>query len=206
MNMPVVLVCGFGRCGSSLVMQMLGAGGIPTTGEYPGFEDSRTSIPRDPQWIAEQHGRAVKLIDPQFPDGRLIAGHYRIIWLDRDHRQQSRSQAKFARLLMGLPIDRKGVRALARSYATDLPIALKVLKDRGSVLRIRFEDILLNPEDAARRIHAHIGCGCVSDMAAQVRSRSPKCAPGLDMELSLIAQREHRSDSAVPSTERRETA
>lgn len=196
MDSPVILVCGFARCGSSLVMQMLDAGGVPTVGEYPAFEDDRTGLERDPEWISRQRGKALKLLDPQYPNGRLMPGDYRIIWLDRDPRQQSRSQAKFAHLLMGLPINRKGRRALARSYATDLPVALKILIDRGPVLRLRFEDILADPAAAARRIREHVGVGRVADMAAQVKARSSKCAPSLSMELSLIAQCEQSSDSA----------
>ena len=190
---PVILVSGFGRCGSSLVMQMLSAGGVSAIGEYPAFEDDRTGIDRDPEWISQQHGKALKLLDPHYPEGRLVPGRYRIIWLDRDHREQARSQAKFARMLMGLPMGRKEVRALARSYATDLPVALKILTGRGPVLRLRFENILAGPADAARRIHEHVGVGRVADMAGEVRGRSPECAPGLDMELGLIAQCEQSS-------------
>lgn len=190
MSDHVILVCGFGRCGSSLVMQMLDAGGVPTIGEYPAFEDDRTGLDRDPQWIAAQCGKALKLLDPHYPDGRLIPGNYKIIWLDRDHKQQARSQAKFARLLMGLPIDRAWVRALAGSYQKDLPVALKILQDRGPVLRVRFEDILNDTFNAACRISKHLGIGDVPNMVSQVRRRSPENANGMDMELALIAERE----------------
>lgn len=186
----VTLVCGFCRCGSSLVMQMLDASGIPTIGEYPDFEDNRTGLDRDPQWIAAQHGKALKLLDPHYPDGRLIPGNYKIIWLDRDHKQQATSQAKFARFMLGIPMDRSTIRALASSYRKDLPVALKILRDRGPVLRLRFEDILNDTFNAASRIHKHLGDGCIENMVSQVRTRPVECAPGMDMELTLIQERE----------------
>ena len=34
----ILLICGHGRCGSSLVMQMLAAGGVKCAGKYPDFE------------------------------------------------------------------------------------------------------------------------------------------------------------------------
>lgn len=190
----VTLVCGFGRCGSSLVMQMLDAGGVPTLGEYPAFEDDRTGLDRDPQWIASQNGKAMKLLDPQLPFGRPIPGNYKIIWLYRNHRQQSLSQAKLVRLLMGLPMGRKETRALASSYRIDTPIALKILEGLGPVLRLRFEDILCDSRSAAQKIHDHLGMGDVVAMSSQVQIRPSKCADGMEMEIALIK----KSEAATP--------
>lgn len=43
--MSVIIVSGFGRCGSSLMMQMLHAGGLSTTGRAPHFESVRAIPP-----------------------------------------------------------------------------------------------------------------------------------------------------------------
>jgi hypothetical protein len=44
MSAPVIVVAGLGRCGTSLVMQMLAAAGLPCVGSFPDFEDDRTGI------------------------------------------------------------------------------------------------------------------------------------------------------------------
>lgn len=41
----LILVCGFGRCGSSLVMQMLDVGGLPVVGSFPDYERAEASLP-----------------------------------------------------------------------------------------------------------------------------------------------------------------
>ena len=35
---PALLVAGLGRCGTSLMMQMLAAAGLPCVGEFPAYE------------------------------------------------------------------------------------------------------------------------------------------------------------------------
>ena len=60
----IILVVGFGRCGSSLCMQMLNAAGVDCLGEAPHYEDPRTVIKRLSQnWLYLQDGKAVKVLD-----------------------------------------------------------------------------------------------------------------------------------------------
>jgi hypothetical protein len=82
------------RSGTSLMMQMLDAGGIPALTDgarapdshnpYGYFEDSRVrGLARDAAWLAEARGRSVKIIY------RLLRHlpadlEYRIVFMDRD--------------------------------------------------------------------------------------------------------------------------
>ena len=124
--MSILLVCGFGHCGSSLVMQMLAAGGHPVTGTWPDFEGSKAaSASSAAEWRA-MDGRAVKVLDlHERPLPRGLAG--RAVWLDRDPTQQALSQAKFLRWTMGIALDRHARRALAQSYRADRPAAIAAL-------------------------------------------------------------------------------
>ena len=193
MTAPVILVCGFGRCGSSLMMQMLRAGGVPVTGEWPAFEDDHASPFEhsiDATWLASIPGAAVKVLDPH--KIHIPIGSYRAIWMARDAGQQAQSQAKFAHLMMGLPIDRRMVRALSASYRSDRPAAFRTLTKAGAeILQVGFED-LLNPAslpNAVDRVASFLGRPVDrAAMVSAVRSRDARCAPGLDMELALMSE------------------
>jgi hypothetical protein len=189
----ITIVSGFGRCGSSLVMQMLEAGGMPMVGRFPAFEDDHTSVARvviDPEWMGLQDGRAVKILDPH--EIQIPAGDYRVIWCSREYAEQARSQVKFAAMMMGLHPTRESVRAFMRSYVRDKPKAIKkliALAPKPGILDLHFEDILSDPLGAATELAQYCGLGDPQNMASVVKQRSPLCARGLDMEIELLAQR-----------------
>lgn len=174
----ITVVSGFGRCGSSMVMHMSAAGGMPVMGNAPAFEDSRVSrLPYEPAWLREAEGKALKILDPhQFsrPGGLQM----RWIWLDRDAKEQAKSYIKFARAA-GLPVDGSGlVRAkIAASYRADRRKTMRVIKKRSECdpLILRFEHILARPETATERISTYCGGLDVAAMQAVVRPRSPQC-------------------------------
>ena len=61
--MSTVIVSGLGRCGTSLVMQMLAAGGIDCYGPFPAYEPEGLGMGRDlPSLLALR--KAFKLLDP----------------------------------------------------------------------------------------------------------------------------------------------
>lgn len=177
------IVAGLGRCGTSMLMQMLHRGGMPCVGSWPAFEVEQTRYEVDPTFIVLAAGRAVKVLDPQRVG---LPGDVRVIWLHRDHRQQAKSHAKFLGLLTGHQYDRASRRQLADSLRRDTLAALRVVGKRP-LLRMRFEDVLMDPVSAACHLAEFIGFPLdVGRAACAVRARSPACASGLDMELSLI--------------------
>lgn len=195
--MTITIVSGFGRCGSSMIMQMLEAGGMPTSGEFPAFENEygaglfSGALTADMMWKID--GCAVKLLDPH--RGIIPKGpQYRTIWCVRDPGEQAKSQAKFLRLLTGIQMSRAEVRGFVRSYEKDKAPALQALYRAGvppdGIMALRFQFVLARPWEAAEKINAHCGGGLNTEkMAAAVIQRSPACAPGLDLEMRLIEER-----------------
>ena len=118
-----VLVVGLGRCGSSLTMQMLAAGGMPVHGKAPTYEVEEAMVGRmDRAWLAAQRG-AIKVLEPKrMPSLVLDHPGNAIIWLDRDPDQQAKSQAKFLHLVADTPkLSRKAVRGLAALHGPRSP-------------------------------------------------------------------------------------
>jgi hypothetical protein len=191
----ITLVCGFGRCGSSLTMQMLAAGGMPVLGEHPAYEVSGAlaTAPSGNRlqaaFLERCEGQALKLLDPH--RFLLPRRDYRVLWLSRDYHEQARSQAKFAHLMFGVPVNRKMVRGLEQSYPKDKPKAFHTLIEAGATIcEIRFE-ALIDPNkcDAVERLAEFCGGLDVDAMRAIVVPRPPEAQPGLDMELMLMRRR-----------------
>jgi len=98
----ITVVSGLPRSGTSLVMQMLAAGGHPILADeqrkadpdnpkgYLEFDKVR-ALERDSSWMAEADGKAVKIIS--FLLTKLPSGFdYRVIFLRRDLEEVIRSQ------------------------------------------------------------------------------------------------------------------
>ncbi|MBD3770488.1 MAG: hypothetical protein IE925_10090 [Rhodobacterales bacterium] len=155
--MADMIVSTFQRGGSSLVMQMLYAGGLDCAGSAPDFEDGRAMLRResgnDAQWISGEDG-AVKLLEPQrFKTGQRVA--LSAIWLDRDPMARARSAVRFM-ASKGVPIAaaRQSMRAFASSYVHDRKMALHHLAGlcAGNVMALTFEELVQDPRKAARMI------------------------------------------------------
>ncbi len=129
---PTVIVHGIGRCGSSLAMQMLEAGGWPVVGQYPDYESDEVSPFRQGAVTSRRAheitvpgawlGRAMKLIWPAawgWGGGSPAV----VVLATRDPLIQATSQVKLMRHMMppGFPIDssRRKLRQLADSNAED---------------------------------------------------------------------------------------
>lgn len=195
MNRPVVLVSGLGRCGSSLVMQMLEAAGVPTTGEYPGFEAPEANHRAiDAVWLRSKAGHAIKWLDPHLTplpnDAQAVS-----IWLDRDFDEQASSQAKFACLLVGVPKPtRQHRRAWAAGLRRDRDLAMREVLKTRQCLSLSFERLIHQPLATAKAIAEFLspwfGALDVARMASVVIPRSITCEPGLDIEVRLVESRE----------------
>jgi hypothetical protein len=189
----IVLVCGFGRCGSSLVMQMLEAGGFPVAGSFPDFECEQVNLARgivDRAWLDSIEGHAVKILDPH--KIVLPSRAYRSIWLDRDATEQAKSQVKFLKLRMGISGNRSTVKGFAALNRRDRPKAMAALCAAGSdrTLTLAFENLLSYPFGCAKSIAVHLGAKLdLEAMARAVRPREARCAPGLDIEMNLLRER-----------------
>lgn len=178
---PAVGVCGFGRCGSTMVMKMLDSGGLPpVAGVAPrSYEFDRVTAIRS----ARSEGRAIKLLDHFARLGFPPAEEWRFVWLDRDATQQARSHAKLAGLV-GVEIDAKLQSLFAQSYAADRPRLLGALRATGPVLVLEYERVLREPLKAARLLRREVWPALDVDAAAAVvHDRAGDCLPDLSFEL-----------------------
>ncbi len=187
---PTLLVSGLGRCGTSLMMQMLDAGGYPVFGSWPDYEAPiMRELPANADgWRELAEGKAIKVLDPHRwtpPGGRYLA-----IWLDRDLNQQVASQLK----LIGEARSRQKRRAFASGLARGRTSAVATLDRIGaSVLRTSFEDLISRPHPTLERIDRFLGGGFdVEAMVRQIVPRSPRNYPGL-LEHELVMRAETKT-------------
>jgi len=185
----IVVVAGLGRCGLSLVMQMLEAGGLPCAGEFPDYEpDEVNHRAVDEHWLGQW--QAVKILDPHLtplpPDLDAV-----VIWLDRNVDEQARSQQKLLRLTTDwkLSPSRQQRGAWKRSLKSDRKRARRALA-RYPCIEQRFEDLIGEPAAAALMLeHALERYGiavCAEDMAECVLPRASRCRPDLGIEAMLV--------------------
>lgn len=102
---PVIIVSGLPRSGTSMMMKILEAGGIPPLTDgvrkadgnnpngYYEFERVKNLREGDTGWLPDARGKAVKIISPLLP--YLPAGYdYHIVFMQRNIREILESQQK----------------------------------------------------------------------------------------------------------------
>lgn len=190
---PVVIVAGLGRCGTTLLMNMLAAGGMECAGFAPAYEDDRAGGgPLDRVWFESLSGSAVKVLNPHHnPPPKDVPSV--AIWLDRNPKDQARSQAKLVHLLAGMPMpDRGHMLRWRKGLTTERADAREALRKNSQiVLSLAFETVLQSPANAAWMLGDALQRWTALDtkaMAAVVRRRSPVCAPDLAIETALLRQ------------------
>jgi hypothetical protein len=186
----IILVVGFGRCGSSLCMQMLNAAGVDCLGEAPHYEDPRTVIKRLSQnWLYLQDGKAVKVLDFHLTDMDRNNNLFIINTMRESAKDQAKSHIKFLDIMSPKKIDksRAAVRRLQKTYAKDQKIMERAIQRvTPHSIKLCFENILSNPVDEATKIKEFLGLDCDPRiMADVVIDRGPEVQPGLEIEERL---------------------
>lgn len=185
--MTTIGVCGYGRCGSTMVMEMLYAGGLrPVDGSAEISHELPDLGCLDELDRSVLDGRSVKCLDGFMHFG-LPDADWSFIWVDRDPVQQAQSMVKFMRWQMdGWTPEACAVPIFAESFERDRPEALSYLRERGPVLVLQYERVLVNPMKAAKGL-ARVWAGLdVYAAASAVHSRGPECQPGLTFELTGV--------------------
>ncbi len=164
----VVIVSGLPRSGTSMMMQLLEAGGLAvlTDGEraadsdnpkgYYEFEKAKARG-NHAEWLADAGGSVVKMVVqllPNLPRGT----RYRIVFMERPLGEVIDSQDAMLERL-GRP---KGGRrsTLARTYVAQIEQVKRILEqheDRVSVLSINYHHALANPMSVAAEVSAFLG-------------------------------------------------
>ncbi len=179
----ITVVSGLPRSGTSLVMQMLAAGGMEALTDgvraadadnpkgYFEFELVK-ALPTDHRWLDAARGKAVKVIHqllPRLPDDRS----YRVIFLDRDLDEVLMSQAKML-ARSGKPGAALPAERLKAVFQQDLVRihALLASKPNFQVLRVRHAELIGTPHEQARAINAFLGGHLDEGLMAAVVDRS----------------------------------
>lgn len=192
----IVLVAGLGRCGTSLVMNMLHKGGMPIYCDTGCIGNSCETdriqlLPRVSNWVADAQGKALKILDPYrwiMPQGY----QYKIICLSRNAYQQARSQRKLIQGTAGIVFTKQAMRSVEKHIPAEQAKCVKALEKlipkEEKILHLTFEHIIENPLAATMEIADFVWNDTNPDRVAQMRSvikmRSPKCLEGF-LENSL---------------------
>jgi len=183
----VTVVTGIPRSGTSLVMQMLEAGGVPPLCDAarPADADNPRGyyelaavkrLARDgAPWLGEAAGRAVKVIHALVPHLPPLppAGDYRVVWIRRAMAAVLASQrAMLART--GADAGALGEDRVAAVYAAQEQALVAWLDAhaRGGWLRLDYDAVVDDPAAAARAIDGLLGGGL--DLAAMARVVAPR--------------------------------
>ena len=166
---PIVIVSGLPRSGTSMMMKMLEAGGLPplTDGEreadvdnpkgYYEFERVKKLDKGDTAWLAQAEGKAVKVISALLR--HLPADYqYKIIFMERHMSEILASQRKMLvrRGEDGSQMDDAQMAALFAKHvaATYSWIAAQ---DNMALLKLHYSDVLADPETQARLVNTFLG-------------------------------------------------
>ncbi len=165
----ITVVSGLPRSGTSLMMQMLAAGGMPVLSDgerQPDADNPRgyfeweriKLLPQQPDCIAEAEGKVVKVIS-QLLFALPARREYRIIFMQRPLTEVVASQAEMIR--------RRGTTGAALSPATliagltaHLNQVNAWLKDKSniSIHRVEHQDVLRDPRGTAESIQQFLNC------------------------------------------------
>ena len=175
----IIVVTGFPRSGTSLMMQMLAAAGVPILADHErspdddnprGYlEDARVkSLHRDQGWLSEARGRALKVVSPLLqylpPEHR-----YAVVWMERDLSEVLASQARMLDRASHPPGDEA---ALRRGFEQRAAAARELLERNGMrVLPVAYADAIADAERTARDVCTFLG-GTL-DLAAAAAAVEP---------------------------------
>ena len=196
MDNKVVVVCGLGRCGSSLMMQMLSAGGLACTGEAPAYEHPNGVIGGfNGQWLAKQTNKATKVLLPQYV--RFEPANYYFIWLDRDPFEQAKSTFKFQHLItrrihpeLPLPKDGSSIMAMMRAAPNETKAGIDAIQQVSPHYQvISFEDLILFGERTAQTVNQFLEADLYIDkMVSVIKPRTTGCNLSMDIERELMEE------------------
>jgi hypothetical protein len=176
----VTVVSGLPRSGTSMLMRMLEAGGIPavTDGRRGADEDNPRGyyeleavkrLPEDGEWLGSARGKAVKAVSALLE--KLPTGpRYRVLFLERTLAEVLASQRRMLER-RGEPTDRVPDERMAELFRRHVDAVLERARARADMdlLVVAHQEVLASPREAARRIDGFLGGGLdLGAMAAAV--------------------------------------
>jgi predicted AlkP superfamily phosphohydrolase/phosphomutase/tetratricopeptide (TPR) repeat protein len=179
----VLVVSGLPRSGTSMILQMLNAGGMPvlTDGQRSADDDNPLGyfefepvkqLYRNTEWIGQAAGKAVKVVVPLIP---ALPGRegYRVILVERDLDEVLASQAKMIERRNGkiedTPERRERLKLENGRQLEHVKAFLSKTPD-VQLLALQHADVIRDPALAAHRINLFCGGALREEaMAASVR-------------------------------------
>ena len=166
----VVVVSGLPRSGTSMLMQMLAAGGHPVLVDeqrpadesnqrgYFELEAVKQLKKKNFSWVEQGKGKAVKVIGqllPNLPQGV----NYRILFMERPLNEIVASQSVMLERLNKVGA-KGGQQRLARTYAKQMQQIGNLLAgfpENVGVMAVNYHEVLSDPATAARKINEFLG-------------------------------------------------
>src|SRR6202451_3764597 len=164
----ITIVSGLPRSGTSLMMQMLDAGGLPvlSDGERKADTDNPKGylewerikqLPKEPSLIAEAEGKVVKVISQlilSLPDG----DDYQIVFLQRPMPEVLKSQDEMLkrRGTSEPGGDNSAIEELFQRHLIEVNRFLGA-KPKTKMLRVHYHRVLREPQTVAEEVNAFLG-------------------------------------------------
>ncbi|MFN9371733.1 MAG: sulfotransferase, partial [Planctomycetaceae bacterium] len=179
-DQTVMVVTGLPRSGTSMMMQMLQAGGIPVFIDdhrpadesnprgYLEHERAR-KLATDQKWLGEAQGQAVKIVAQLLP--HLPQNYkYRLVMMHRPLQEIISSQKKLLARLgkEGGQIADEALQKTYRQQVRQVRALLSHYQQKGvlDVIDVKYHDVLRDPQGVARELAAFLGEGFDADKAA----------------------------------------
>ncbi len=167
---PIIVVSGLPRSGTSMMMQMLAAGGIDVMTDE--LRQADTDNPRgyfefepvkamaeadDTSWLDAAHGKAIKIISSllqYLPADRT----YKVLFMERNLQEVLASQKHMLEHL-DKPVDAADDAAMTAQFTRHLGQVKAWLRTQShiDVLYLRHADVIAAPRAVAERIQAFLG-------------------------------------------------
>jgi len=180
---PVIVVSGLPRSGTSMMMQMLAAGGVailsdrvrqPDESNPEGYFEFEPVLELDKQgdtaWVADARGKAVKVVSPllrYLPE----SVDYRVLFMQRHLEEVIASQNRML-TRAGESVGSMEPDALRAQYEAHLKTVRFILGGRPcfDTLEVAHADVVGDPAGSARRVARFLGGHLDADrMAAAVK-------------------------------------
>ncbi len=163
----IIVVSGLPRSGTSMMMQMLSAGGLElfTDNERKADENNKKgyyeheavkNLAKNKAWLPQAEGKAVKIIAQLIPYLPLNY-RYKIIFMEREMNEVLSSQQKMLGRLGKKP--QAVAQNLGKSYENSLREVKDWIADKSNidVLYVSYTKVIENPASETKRINAFLG-------------------------------------------------
>jgi hypothetical protein len=170
-NLPITIVSGLPRSGTSVTMQMIHAGGLAALTDeirsadvdnprgYFEFEPVKKTK-QDPSWLPQARGKVVKMVHMLLLDLPLGTGDkYRVVMTHREANEVLASQAKMLERLgrKGGAVDPAQLKQIFQQQMTRV---LKHLADHPndfSTCEVSYNEMVSSPRATAERLNTFLG-------------------------------------------------